>query len=42
MAAQQQQQEGPVSALEAGKRAGGALTKMIVYIVAYVVVAAAL
>ena len=31
-----------MSALEAGKRAGGALTKMIVYIVAYVVVAAAL
>ena len=32
---------GPVSALEAGKRAGAALTKMIVYIVVYVIVAAA-
>jgi len=41
MTAQQQQQEGPVSALEAGKRAGAALTKMIVYIVVYVIVAAA-
>jgi len=30
-----------VSALEAGKRAGAALTKMIVYIVVYVIVAAA-
>jgi small-conductance mechanosensitive channel len=42
MAAQQQQQEGAVTPLEAGKRAGGALTKMIVYIVVYVIVAAAL
>jgi len=39
MAAQQQQ--GPVSALEATKKAGAALTKMIVYIVVYVIVAAA-
>jgi len=42
MAAQQQQQEGAVTPLEAGKRAGGALTEMIVYIVVYVIVAAAL
>ena len=41
MTAQQQQQERPVSALEAGKKAGAALTKMIVYIVVYVIVAAA-